>query len=124
MLVDDETDLLAITTKWLEKGEYSVHGFADPIKALEHLNSGCMVCSIVVSDIRMPGMGGFELVRQVKVLRPEIKVILMTAFKINQSEAQLVLPSTKVDAFLKKPFKTAELIEAIKNATPPNITIN
>ena len=62
----------------------------------------------------MSGMSGFELVRRVKELRPEMKVILMTAFKIDMKEAQIVLPSTKVDAFLNKPFRSKELIEAVK----------
>ena len=70
--------------------------------------------SLVLSDIRMASKSGFELVRHVKDLRPEMKITLMTAFKINQSEAQIVLPSTKVDAFLNKPFRSAELIDAVK----------
>ena len=73
-----------------------------------------MDCKLVLSDIRMPSISGFELVRRVKHLRPEMKIILMTVFKINQSEAQIVLPSTKVDAFLNKPFRSQDLIEAVK----------
>lgn len=118
MVVDDESDLLATISKMLEKEGYKVHGFTDPIMAISHVEYDCTDCTIVISDIRMPGMSGFELIRRLKEVRPEMNVILMTAFRINQSEAQIVLPSTKVDAFLNKPFKLAELIQAIKNATP------
>jgi CheY-like chemotaxis protein len=115
MIVDDETDLLAIVRKMLEGQGYSVHPFASPETALDHVkDDGCTDCSIVISDIRMPNMTGFELVRHIKKLRPEMKVILMTAFEINKQEAQLVLPSTPVDAFVNKPFKTSELVTAIK----------
>jgi len=115
MIVDDETDLLAIVRKMLEGQGYSVHPFASPETALDHVkDDGCTDCSIVISDIRMPHMTGFELVRHIKKLRPEMKVILMTAFEINKHEAQLVLPSTPVDAFVNKPFRIRELIEAIK----------
>jgi two-component system response regulator ChvI len=126
MVVDDEPDLLKVTKKMLQQNGYSVHPFNDPLKALDHVKKdGCKDCSIVISDIRMPGMSGFELVRSVKELRPEIKIILMTAFQINKEEAQMVLPSTPVDDFINKPFKTAELMKAIKNVfPPPNIAVN
>ena len=124
MLVDDEPDLLAMTTKMLQGEGYKVHGFTNPITALSREDDG-KDCSLVISDIRMSRMSGFELVRRLKDVNPEMKVILMTAFKIDLKEAQMVLPSTKVDAFLNKPFKTAELMQAIKDASPPpNIVIN
>ena len=62
----------------------------------------------------MSGMSGFELIRRLKEVHPEMKVILMTAFKIDMKEAQIVLPSTKADAFLNKPFRSKELIETVK----------
>jgi len=114
MIVEDEPDLLATTRMMLEKESYKVHCFSNPIAALSHVEDGCKDCKLVLSDIRMSGMSGFELVRRVKELRPEMKVILMTAFKIDMKEAQIVLPSTKVDAFLNKPFRSKELIEAVK----------
>jgi CheY-like chemotaxis protein len=118
MTVDDEPDLLAITKKMLEQDGYVVHGFKSPIKAVEHVkDDGCKDCSIVLSDVRMPGMSGFELVRKLKEARPEIRVILMTAFEMNNREAQIVLPSTKVDAFLSKPFTKSNLIEAIRKCS-------
>jgi CheY-like chemotaxis protein len=117
MIVDDEPDLLAITGTMLENRGYKVHAFTDPIKALDHVKvDSCKECSVVVSDIRMPGMSGFELVRYLKEARPEMKVILITAFKINKEEVQKVLPSTPVDGFVTKPFRSADLIEAVKLA--------
>jgi CheY-like chemotaxis protein len=117
MVVEDEPDLLTVTKYMLENAGNTVHGFSSPEQALAHVrDEGCRECTIVVSDIRMPGMSGFELVRQLKELHPTIKVILMTAFKTNKEEAQIVLPSTKVEAFINKPFKTSDLLEAIKEA--------
>jgi DNA-binding NtrC family response regulator len=115
MVVDDEPDVLITTKKMLEHNGYSAHTFDSPIEAIEHIKDlGCRECTLVVSDVRMPDMSGFELVRHLKELRPEIKVILMTAFRIHKEEAQIVLPFTKVDAFLNKPFNMAELIEVVK----------
>jgi len=113
MVIDDEADLLTITTKMLETSGYKVHAFSSPVEALDHVKNGCKDCAIVVSDIRMSEMSGFELVRYIKELRHEMKIILMTAFKINKEEAQIVLPSTPIDAFVKKPFRSTELVDAI-----------
>jgi len=118
MVVDDQTDLLATTTKMLTHNGYIVHAFDNPIEALAHIKGdGCTNCNILISDLRMPQMSGFELVRQIKEMRPDMGVIVMTAFKINKEEAQLVLPTSKIDAFLKKPFSMAELIQAVKQCT-------
>ena len=113
MLVDDEKDLLALTRRILEKEGRKVYAFTNPIKALSHVD-GCKDCYLVISGTRMPGMSGFEFARRVKDMRPEMKVILMTAFKINKEEAKIVLPSVPVDAFIDKPFTSTELIQAVK----------
>jgi len=101
----------------LEQSGRIVHGFTDPEKALNHATD-CKECGIIVSDVRMPIMSGFQLVRAVKKVHPEIKVVLMTAFEIQQKEWQKTLPSTEVDQFLTKPFKIAELAEAIEKCAP------
>ena len=115
MVVDDEPDLLAITKIMLEKKGYLIHGFTDPKEALLHVqeDGGCTDCKLVLSDVRMPSMSGIELVERIKNLHPELKVILMTAYKVSEEESQVVIP---VDAFLNKPFRSAELIEAIDKA--------
>jgi CheY-like chemotaxis protein len=72
---------------------------------------------VVLSDIRMPGMSGFEFCRKVKQLRPEAPVILMTAFEINQSEFSKVLPHTAADAFIRKPISLKQLKASINEIT-------
>ena len=70
----------------------------------------------MVTDIRMPDMNGFEVARAVKEIRPDIKIALITAFDINKSEFEKVLPSTQVDAFITKPVKSATFAEILKEA--------
>ena len=74
----------------------------------------CMDCTMMLSDIRMPGMNGYEFVRKVKESNPEVKIILMTAFEIEDKEFHNVLSDIKVDAFLQKPFSIEKLSDAIK----------
>ena len=64
---------------------------------------------IVISDIRMPGMNGYEFVKKVKGIKPECKIILMSSFEINDIEFSNVLPDIKIDAFIQKPFSIRKL---------------
>ena len=114
MLVDDEPDLLATTKIMLETEGYKVHAFKNPIAALNHVENGCKDCVLLLSDIKLPEMSGFELVRRLKDLRPEMKVILTSSFIIHKGEFTKVLPSTKADDFLEKPYTKSDLMEAIK----------
>jgi DNA-binding NtrC family response regulator len=114
MLVDDEPDVLATTRKMLEKNGYHVHAFGNPEKALQHIKEGCKECELLISDIKMQGLSGFELVRRVKEMRPELKVLLTSSFIIHKGEFEKVLPSIKVNDFVQKPYTKNDLIEAIR----------
>lgn len=114
MIVDDEPDLLTITKNFLETEGYNVHAFSSPETAIQHVKEGCTTCTIVVSDIKMPGMSGFELVRHLKKILPETRVILMSSFVIQKAEFKKVMPSLNVDEFVSKPFTKTDLVEAIK----------
>lgn len=119
MVVDDEPDLLAITKMMLEKEGYKVHDYMDPIAALNHIENGCKDCTLLLSDIKMPEMSGFELVRRIKELRPELKVVFTSSFIIHKAEFEKVLPSAKVDDFIQKLFTKKDLIEAVKKYAKP-----
>jgi DNA-binding NtrC family response regulator len=115
MVIDDEPDLLTITTRMLENDGFKVHAFRDSEKALAHIESdGCNACSLIVTDVRMPKINGIQLAKRVKQLRPDMKIILMTAFEVHQKEWQTTLPSSEIDRFLTKPLRMSDLIEAIK----------
>ena len=114
LIVDDDIDSLTVTERSLEHAGFKVHAFSDPLTALRHVQNDCKYCQVLVSDIRMPGLTGFQLVRKVKDLRPEIKVIMMTMFEVNKPEFEAVFPSTPIDAVIRKPFTPSQLIEKIR----------
>ena len=115
MVVDDEKDILTVVTKALEARGLNVVGYNDPAKALAHFEQGGDSFSAIVSDIRMPGMTGFQLARRVKEVHPKIKIVLMSSLEINKAEFDKVLPSTSVDGFLCKPFKLSELVKVVES---------
>ena len=114
LIVDDDIDILTVTGRSLEHAGFKVHAFEDPLTALHHVRNDCKYCQVLVSDIRMPGLTGFQLVRKVKDLRPEMKVIMMTMFEVNKPEFEAVFPSTPIDAVIRKPFTPSQLVEKIR----------
>ena len=117
VLVDDNEDMLQIFKAYLIKNGYNVHAFSDPKMAFEHIKYAPGEFAVLVSDIRMPGMSGFELARNVKALNSKIKIILMTAFDFAMSELQDVLPSTEIVGILEKPFRLERFDELLKDVS-------
>jgi CheY-like chemotaxis protein len=111
LLIDDDQDILTVLKRSLELKGMNTYGFTNPVLAVEHFKNNAASYDIVVTDIRMPQMNGFEVARAVKEIRPDIKLAFITAFEINKSEFEKVLPSTKVDAFITKPVKSATFAE-------------
>jgi DNA-binding NtrC family response regulator len=105
LVVDDERDIVNQIKRSLEAVDgFKACTFTDPFAALEHFNLGCEDHQIVISDIRMPGMNGYEFVKQIKKINPQVKIILMSSFEINDNELLDVLPDVKISTFLQKPF--------------------
>ena len=109
LVLDDDFDINNMLKMSLQKHGYSVFGFTDPLLALEHFKTNLSIYSLVISDLRMPIMNGFEFVKQVKKMNPKIKVLLMTAFDINEMEFSKVLPKPKIDGFIQKPISMRKL---------------
>jgi DNA-binding NtrC family response regulator len=109
LVLDDDFDINNIIKLALQNHGYDVFGFTDPLLALEHFRINHSTYSLVLSDLRMPVMNGFEFVKHVKKMNPEIKVLLMTAFEINEMESTRVLPKPKIDGFIQKPISLRKL---------------
>lgn len=61
----------------------------------------------------MPGMNGYEFIKKVKEMQPNIKVFFMTAFELDDMEFNRILPSIKIDEFIEKPVSLKNLVELI-----------
>ena len=115
LAVDDEYDIVNLIKQSLERGgQHRVCLFIDALSALNHFKSDSKdYHNVVISDIRMPGMNGYEFVKHVKNIDAQVKVILMSAFEIQEKEFHNMLPDIKVDGFLQKPFSIEQLNGAI-----------
>ena len=114
LLVDDELDIIKSVERWVEAAGFNVYGFVDPIQALEYFQNYSDHIKLVLSDIRMQKMNGIEFVKKVKAIRPETKVIFMTAIETDLPELSNTLPSVRIDGFMLKPGSLESLVDTIK----------
>ena len=97
LLLDDDFDIITVFRLGLEDKAFHVSVFTDPLLALDHFQMNPEQFGLVISDIRMPVMNGYDFIQKVKEMKPEVKVFLMTAFKIDDIEFRRELPFVKVD---------------------------
>ena len=109
LLVDDEQDIVNSVRRWLEADGFKVYGFTDPLQALEYFQNNSNNIDLVLSDVRMRKLDGYELVKKIKTIQPETKVVIMTALEFNEE-----LSSIKIDGFLLKAGSLENLVNTIK----------
>ena len=115
-VVDDELDILRVIKRSLEAGGGVIHvyAFTSPIEALEHFKLNYNNFALVLSDIRMPGMNGFEFIRRIRQINPTIKALLMSAFEFNNNERSSALGSIIVDDSVQKPVSPRKLTSIVQ----------
>ena len=120
LVLDDDKDTTSALAASLRRQGLHVHAFTDPVVALQDFKQNFKDCILVISDIRMPRLNGFQFVRMARELRPDLKVIFMTAFEINISEFDKIHPSMKVLGLVKKPILMRKLEVLINNSVRKN----
>ena len=120
MIVDDEADILSVIKRGLEaKKELEVEVFSSAEAALKDFEVHPQnYYDLIITDIRMPNMNGFELYRRIRELEPSVRIAFITAFEINKEEFSKVIPSVEVTDFISKPVSIAILREKIRVMLP------
>jgi len=113
VVVDDDEDVRRSLEATLASAGYDVACYATAEALLAAPSDPC--CACLVSDVQMPGMGGIELTRRLKVERPNLPVILISAF------ASKTMRRCADDAgaryFFEKPFDSEELLRTVGRLT-------
>ena len=118
MVVDDEKDILRIIKRDLEAdtNSFRVDTFSSSELALPAFaNHPKDYYDLILTDVRMPKINGFELYRRIKEKNPSMKIAFITAFEINKEEFNKVLPSIDVKDFIIKPISMSHLIVKLKS---------
>jgi len=112
LVVDDEKLLRDLLVKILTKEGYRVDTAVDGEEALDRLRENQY--NILISDIKMPRLNGFELLKEVKRDYPEMAVIMMTAYGDSFSVKDSLLLGA--DEYITKPFKSFEINLIVERA--------
>ena len=114
MMIDDDPSISYLFTQYLRSAGMIVDSFTDPEKALAHfIESDYRHYDLVITDIRMSHLNGFELYQQLKALDPNLQILFVTALDIAQ-EITSLLPEVKLNQFLIKPVNANVLINSVK----------
>jgi len=120
LVVDDEAPVLDILRKGLsQSGGFSVEVAQDGLEAIEKIEND--VFDLVLTDMKMPGMDGLELLRRIKGMRPDVMVILMTAY----GSIETAVEAMKIGAndYITKPIDLNELCIHISKAQKENLLL-
>lgn len=112
LIVDDEEDIRTILSKGLEREGFSVDTRGDPVELLRSYKKGTY--DLLLLDIRMPGMTGFELYREIRKIDPKVRVCFITAFEIYFDEFKRIFPKINVSCFIRKPVTISQLAAAVR----------
>ena len=111
-VVDDEADLAYLFKDALSQIDgVMVFNFNDPSLALEHFQTNHKNYRAVITDYRMPGMTGIELLEKIKAINPAVTRLLISAFEVND---ELFQDCKCVDKFLQKPISMVKLIDEVE----------
>lgn len=88
ILIVDDRDIVLIIKISLDKVGLTVSSFTDPLMALETFRQTPSDYDLIISDIRMPHLNGYDFVRQIKNIKPTMKILLMSAFEYEYSAFQ------------------------------------
>ena len=110
-LVEDDIDIINFLKKSLEAEGYEVDYENDGKKALDHIKKNNP--DLIILDLILPGMGGEEIMRELRMMKISTPVIILTA--ISKSEQRVRMLDLGADDYLCKPFSIVELIARIKS---------
>ena len=116
LILDDEFDLVTILKHGLEIQGFRVFSFTDPFLALEHFKINAFNYNLVISDLRMPGLNGLELLKKVKDSNPKVRTILMSAYNFEEDDLfQKYVKEGVIDSTIEKPVTIHRLCQRVKD---------
>ena len=113
LVVDDDEEVLALVVDILSSAGYTVLSTTDPRHALRIARTHAGPLPLLVTDIVMPLMNGMQLATEVQILRPDVKILLISAYRTKEIEDHRMRLGPR-GLFLDKPFTTAALTRAVR----------
>ncbi|HVP81925.1 MAG TPA: response regulator [Nitrososphaeraceae archaeon] len=115
LLVDDEPDITFTIKNMLYNTGFEIHTFNDPITSLKLYRRNFY--DLVILEIKIPNMDGFELYIKIKEIDPTVKICFLTAIAIFDEESRKSRPEVDriitEECFIQKPITTEDLIKKL-----------
>ena len=115
IVVDDEVELANLFKTFLENQGYNAFSFVDPVLAWDYFKQTSDKHSLILTDLRMPGICGIDLAKKIRQINNKVKIFLMTAFETQGLEASEDFKIAKIDRLLQKPIRFSDLREMIND---------
>ena len=109
MVVDDEEELAHLFTELLKGSGFDCVSFTDPLQALNHFSSNPQMYSLVLTDLRMPGLNGIDLAKRIRSYSRSVKIMLITAFYTDEFLHSEDFKEAQILDVISKPIKLMEL---------------
>lgn len=117
LVVDDEPGITRLCERLLNKAGFSVASFVDAAEALEYIRRE--KADLLLVDIRMPDISGFDVIARARQEQPEMAVLVMTGYGTVETAIQALRQG--VDGLILKPFaQGSELVNAVRQALDDN----
>jgi two-component system cell cycle sensor histidine kinase/response regulator CckA len=114
LVVEDEQLLLDLLKEMLEGEGYHVLTATDGNQAVSLYEKEQKSISLVLSDMGLPGLGGWEVLRQLKAINPDVKVILSSGFMDTKVREDMIQSGAK--NFIQKPYLPDKVIQQIRDS--------
>jgi two-component system, OmpR family, response regulator ChvI len=120
LVVDDESDVCFMLQKVLSEDGFAVDSYKDPLLALSNFKAHSY--SLVILDIRMPGLNGFALYREIRRLDKKVKICFLTAGEMYYGYSD-IFSSVPAKCFIRKPIDNEELMKRINEIMVDDTTL-
>jgi two-component system, OmpR family, response regulator ChvI len=112
LIVDDEPDITESFGLALEDSGFEVDKYNDPAVALARFEPN--VYGLLILDIKMPKMDGFELYDKIRKIDKKVRVFFISAFEVDRAAISKQYPGLKLENILPKPIQIPELIKRVE----------
>ncbi len=111
LLVDDEKDVSIATEAVLKESGFNVESYEDPFYAIENFKINSY--ALVILNIKMPRINGFQLYRELKKKAKKVKICFLTAGEVHYGAFRDIFSAVDTNCFIRKPVTNEELVERV-----------
>ncbi len=113
LIVEDEHELRALFAALLEMEGFKVYQATDGLQGLETLQAHIGEIELMITDLNLPQMRGYELISRVRAMSPGVRILGTSG--LDGAEVRNMVQEAGADGFLPKPFQPLTALEAIKS---------